>query len=596
MCRTAQIVLEFASMIASPAVGIDLRAAGRFDWGGCSMSGRSTRPSSDPNRPRSGTWRHVVVAVVLALVSVLGIGPAVAQPQPGADQAPPVINPQARAADLVQPAVVFVRVHFDAWVVTDLFGTYKVPLDYSCSGFVVNPDGYIVTAGHCVRKDMEGAQGDAVIEVVDQLVQEGRVSFFERDQLIDDVMVGNREWQVEGLLDGSKPDRKVSVIVGGGKVKFGKVNSNGTRPARVMEEPTEDHGDMALLRVSRKGLPSVLLTPENEIEVGEELLAIGYPAPDDPDESFGLTNRNGQVNSEITKGSSNQTYYETSTNGSEGMSGGPEINLRGEVVGLLSWKNEDANYIVPASVIREMLNRHNVRNELGQIDQLYRRGLENLYRGAYSDSIKDFDQVLALMPGHRLAQAKKTQAAERREKFGDPPPPVDPDKPGLSRIVPLAGAAAAVLVVLGATAALVLRRRKGGAHRRRRRAPAPAPYTGNAGWGSTPPPVAQAPDAAMAGYDQLDDPDLAPTGPAEPSPRDAYPAMAEALRDPAAADGSVRDGARAATSVSVWDPEEATGSQPAAEPARAVRNFCSSCGSRVRPDDLHCLGCGVRLD
>jgi serine protease Do len=540
-------------------------------------------------------WRLVVVAVLIALVSVLGIGPAVAQPQPGADQAPPVINPQARAADLVQPAVVFVRVHFDAWVVTDLFGTYKVPLDYSCSGFVVNPNGYIVTAGHCVKNDMEGAQGDAVAQVVDQLVQEGRVSFFDRDKLIDEVMVGNREWQVEGLLDGSKPDRKVSVIIGGGKVKFGKVNSNGTRPARVMEEPTDEHGDMTLLRVSRKGLPSVLLSAD-DIEVGEELLAIGYPAPDDPDESFGLTNRNGQVNSEVTKGSSNQTYYETSTNGSEGMSGGAAANLRGEAIGLLSWKNEDANYIVPASVIREMLNRNNVRNELGQIDQLYRQGLENLYRGAYSDSIKNFDQVLGLMPGHRLAQAKKTQAAERREKFGDPPPPVASDKPGLSRIVPLAGA---VLVVLGVTVALVLRRRKGGAHRRGHRVPAPTPYTGNAGWDSAPQPVAQAPqapDAGMAGYEQLDDPDLAPTGPAESSRRHAYLAVAEALGDPTAADGSVREGARAATSVSVSDPEEATGGQHAADPARAVRNFCSSCGSRVRPDDLHCLACGVRLD
>jgi serine protease Do len=565
------------------------------------MSGRSTRPSSDPNRPRSGTWRHVVVALVLALVSVLGIGPAVAQPQPGADQAPPVINPQARAADLVQPAVVFVRIHFDAWVLTDLFGGYKVPLDYSCSGFIVNPDGYIVTAGHCVQDDMEGAQGDAVTQVVDQLVQEGRVSFFERDQLIEDVLVGNREWQVEGQLDGSKPDRKVSVVVGGGKVKFGKVNSNGTRPARVIEEPTKDHGDVALLKVNRKGLPSVLLSPpDNDIQVGEELLSIGYPAPEDSDESFGLTNRNGQVNAEITKGSNNQTYYETSTSLSHGQSGGPGINNNGQVIGLASLKSEDANYLVPASIIREMLNRNSVRNELGQLDQLYRQGLENLYRGAYSAAIKDFDQVLALMPGHRLAQAKKTQAAERREKFGDPPPPVPPDKPGPSTNV-LLGGAAAVLVVLGATTALVLRRRSG-RHHRRRRARAPQPFTGNPGWdANTFPPAAQAqaPEesaGAMTGHEELDDSDVPQIAHAEPSSREPYPTRSEALHDPGSGDGSVRDGARAATSVSVWDPEAATGSQPAAEPARAARSFCSNCGNRVRPDDLYCLGCGARLD
>jgi serine protease Do len=564
------------------------------------MSGRSTRPSSYPIRPRFGLWRHIVVVVTFALLSVLGIGPAVAQPQPGADQAPPVTNPQARAADLVQPAMVFVRIHFDAWVLTDLFGGYKVPLDYSCSGFIVNPDGYIVTAGHCVQDDMEGAQGDAVIQVVDQLVQEGRVPFYLRDQLIEDVLVGNREWQVEGQLDDSKPDRKVSVVVGGGKVKFGKVNSNGTRPARVIEAPNKDHGDVALLKVNRKGLPSVLLSPADDIEVGEELLSIGYPAPEDSDESFGLTNRNGQVNAEITKGSNNQTYYETSAELSGGMSGGLTTNLAGEVVGMASFKNEDANYIVPASIIREMLNRNSVLNELGQLDQLYRQGLENLYRGAYSAAIKDFDQVLALMPGHRLAQAKKSQAAERREKFGDPPPPVPPDKPGPSTTVLLGGVAAAVLVVLGATAALVLRRRRVGKHRRRRRAPAPQPFTANAGWDvSALPPAPQArkaADGAMAGHEELDDSDVLRTAPAEPSVRDPYPARSDAGRDPAVGDGSVRDGARTATSVSVWDPEAATGSQLDAEPARTTRNFCFSCGNRVLPDDLSCLRCGVGLD
>jgi serine protease Do len=562
------------------------------------MSGRSTRPSSDPIRPRFGSWRHVVVAIVLALVSVLGIGPALAQPQPGADQAPPVINPQARAADLVQPAVVFVRIHFDAWVITDLFGTFEVPLDYSCSGFIVNPSGYIVTAGHCVKDDMEGAQGDAVVQVVDQLVQEGRVPFYLRDQLIDEVMVGNREWQIEGQLDGSKPDRKVSVIIGGGKVKFGKVNSPGTRPARVVQAPDKDHGDVALLKVDRKGLPVVLLSQEEAPEVGEELLSIGYPAPEDSEESFGLTNRNGQVNAEITKGSSNQPYYEISARGSEGMSGCPSANLRGQVVGLTSFKNEDANYIVPASIILEMLNRNSVRNELGQLDQLYRQGLENFYRGAYSAAIKDFDQVLALMPGHRLAQAKKAQAAERREKFGDPPPPVPPDKPGPSTTVLLGGAAVAVLVVLGAMAALVLRRRNG-KPRQRRRAPAPQPFTGNPAWdASALPPAPQAREAsggAMAGHEEHDS-DVPRMAYAEPSSRDPHSTRPYAPGDPVVGDGSVRDGARTATSVSVWNPEAATGSQPAAEPARAARNFCFNCGNRVLPDDLSCVRCGVRLD
>jgi serine protease Do len=538
----------------------------------------------------------MVVVVAFALLSVLTIGPAGAQPQPGTDQAPPPTNPQARAADLVQPAVVWVRVHYDAWVITHQSERFSVPLDYGCSGFVVNPNGYIVTAGHCVQNDMEGAQGDAVVQVVDQLVQEGRVPYYARDQLISDVLVGNIEWQVEGLYDGSKPDREVSVAVGGGKVKFGKLTSNGAKPAKVMEEPNKEHGDVALLKVDRKGLPSVVVSPTDDIEVGEELLSIGYPAPEDSEETFGLTNRTGQINSEITKGSSNQTYYETSAALSKGMSGGPAANLAGQVVGLASFKNEDANYIVPASTIREMLNDKNVENVQGQLDQLYRQGLESLYRGAYSDAIRSFDQVLALMPGHRLAQAKKILAAERRQKFGDPRPPVPPDEPGRSSAV-LIGGAAVVLVVLAATAALVLRKRRG-RYPRRRRAPAPEPFTGNAGWESAGlPPASQAREPSEGGgQEEPDDAALGWLAPAEPSLREPHPVRPGAVRDSAPGDGTVGDGARTATSVSVWDPEATTGSQPDAEPTRRIRNFCSNCGTRVLPDDRNCLRCGASLD
>jgi serine protease Do len=538
----------------------------------------------------------MVVVVAFALLSVLAIGPAGAQPQPGTDQAPPPTNPQARAADLIQPAVVWVRVHYDARVITHQSESFDVSLDTGCSGFIVNPNGYIVTAGHCVQNDMEGAQGKAVVQVVDHLVQEGRVPYYARDQLIADVLVGNVEWQVKGLYQGSKPDRKVSVAVGGGKVKFGKLTSNGAKPANVIHEPDKDHGDVALLKVSRKGLPSVLVSPTDNIEVGEELLSIGYPAPEDSDneETFGLTNRTGQINSEITKESGSQTYYETSAALSEGMSGGPATNLAAQVVGLASFKNEDANYIVPASTIREMLNDKNVENVQGQLDQLYRQGLESLYRGAYSDAIKNFDQVLALMPGHRLAQAKKILAAERRQKFGDPRPTVPPDEPGRSSTV-LIGGAAAVLVVLAATAALVLRKRRS-RYPRRRRAPAPEPFTGNVGWESTTlPPASQAREpSGAAGQEEPDDADLGRMAPAEPSLREPHPARPGAVHDSTLVDATVRDGARTATSV--WDPEATTGSQPDAEPTRRTRNFCSNCGNRVLPDDLSCLRCGASLD
>lgn len=523
--------------------------------------------SGYPTRTRSGSWRHGLILAVLALVSILGIGSAAAQSQEGG-QGTPVTNPQARAADLARPAVVWIRVHFDAWVITPI-GTFKSPVDYGCTGFVVNPAGYIVTAGHCADDGMDGAQGDAITQVVDQFVEAGGIPVSERDQLIDDAKMGNVDWQVEGHDNNSRPDRTVSVTIGAGNVKWKpKVTAN----ARLVEFLQWKDGDAALLKVEKTGLPSILLSSTNDIQIGEELLSIGYPAATEGEESFGLTNRNGQINAELSKGPSNLTFYETSANLTPGMSGGPTVDLDGQVVGLASFKNEDANYIVPASIIRELISRNGVRNELGRLDELYRQGLESFYRGEYSAAIKAFEQVIGLMPGHRQATAKKTKAAELRERFGDPRPPAPPAKPGPSTTQLLAGAAAA-LVLLALTTGLLLRRRS----RKRRRgrvAPNPDAFTANAGWDGTALPPSHAHDAsAGVGHPVRYETDT-PEGP----------------------DGDLRlrGGTRAATSVSVR-PTDATGfpSDPGA--AGPTRNFCSNCGTRVQSDDPSCQRCGAWL-
>jgi serine protease Do len=514
-----------------------------------------------PTHTRPGRWRRGLIVAVVALTSILGIGSAAAQPQQ-VGQAAPVINPQARAADLARPAVVWIRIHFDAWVITP-FGTFNEPVDYGCTGFVVNPAGYIVTAGHCVDDGMDGAQGDAIAQVVDQFVEAGAVPVSERDRLIEDVKMGNIDWQVEGQDNNSRPDRTLSVTIGAGNVRWKpKITAN----ARLVEFLPWKDGDVALLKVAKSGLPSILLSPTDDIQIGEELLSIGYPAATDGEESFGLTNRNGQINAELSKGPSNLTFYETSANLTSGQSGGPTVDLNGQVVGMASFKNEDANYIVPASIIRELISRNGVRNELGRIDELYRQGLESYYRGEYSAAIDAFDQVLGLLPGHKQASAKKTKAAELRERFGDPRPPAPPSTDGPSTIQLLAGAAAAlVLLVLVLTTGLLLRRRS---RRRRpgRLAPSSDPFAATAGWDGTPLPPAHAHDA--------------PDGVVAPAAR-------YRTDTPAGPDGDrIPDGAaQAATPVSVRT----------SEAAGPRRNFCSQCGARVQTDDPSCQQCGAWL-
>jgi serine protease Do len=540
--------------------------------------------------------RLLLASATAALLSVLGMGPAAAQAQPQDDQGRPVVNPQARAADLTRPAVVWIRIHYDAWVRTGVDARPDpVPLDYGCSGFIVNPNGYIVTAGHCIDDGMDGAQGDAIEIEVDRMVQNGLLPASQREAYIQAVLEGAVPWKVEGYYGNSRPDRTVSVTVGGGDVRWRqKITAN----ARVVQFLPWDQGDVALLKIQKTGLPSMLLSPTDDIQVGEQLLSIGYPgaAVVDDGDQLAVTNRNGQINAERTKGPNNLPFYETSAALTPGMSGGPTVDLDSQVVGLASFKSEDANFIVPSSIIQELLSRNGVKNELGRLDQLYRQGLENYYRGAYSAAIKSFDEVLALMPQHKLAAAKKAKAAELRERFGDPPPPAAPAKRGRSAIGMLVAVAAA-LVLVSATAGLAVwrtRRRRGG-----RAAPDAAVLT-DASSGSTAG-LRSDPLGRPLGNGHGDSSEHLEAAIDRPAARHGeinahYTAVAGAdrLGEPSHDEATVGAGARTVTSLSTPTPG-APASPQAAAGTGPTRRFCFACGAPVQPEDPVCQRCGTEL-
>jgi serine protease Do len=322
-------------------------------------------------RPRYRLRRPMLALATVSLLFVVRRALAAAQSQPDSGQSPPTINPQARAVDLVSPAMAWVRVQYNARVTTHLSPEpVHVVLDSGCSGFIVNPDGYVVTAGHCVQDGMDGAQGAAIERVVDQLVAAGTVPSDQHDSLINDVMVGNVRWRVEGELANSRPDHRVSVAVGGGNVKLSsKTTANNAAPARLVQFLGSDQGDVALLKIDKTGLSSILLSPGDDIEVGEELVSVGYTASDSLDgETLALISRNGKINAQRSKGPNNRSYYETSAALSPGMSGGPAVNLAGMVVGLASCKAQHTKLIVPSSIIKELLSRSEVHNELGRVD------------------------------------------------------------------------------------------------------------------------------------------------------------------------------------------------------------------------------------
>jgi serine protease Do len=113
--------------------------------------------------------------------------------------------------------------------------------------------------------------------------------------------------------------------------------------------------DLALLRVDVEDLKAIAIGNSNEMEVGDEVYAIGTPM----DESFGQTITKGIISGErLINGIK---FIQTDVSINPGNSGGPLINDKGEMIGITTMKIaaqgvEGIGFCIPSNAVLEMLN------------------------------------------------------------------------------------------------------------------------------------------------------------------------------------------------------------------------------------------------
>lgn len=357
-----------------------------------------------------------------------------------------------KAENLIRPAVIFLSEDLSAFVgdnkgwFTDL--KQPVKMSFRCTGFVVNTSGYVATAGHCVDPGAEGARREIVSAIAQKDAQQD--PSIDADKLFQ---YGMANWKIEGNVGGSPIDQTFTVLSGGAAGV--KPQSH---PARVVDFRPVSQGDVALLKVEATDLPSSELATDTDVQVGEQIISVGYPGSTDQitDASMDPDNKDGTVSAKKTAGS--VPVYETNAALSGGMSGGPTVGLDGRVVGINSrgpaGETQPFNFIAPASGLAELLSRSGVKAGLGPLDVQFRKGLDQYYAGHYTSAIATFDKVLTLAPGYQQAAVFKTNATKARDQYGD----VSGSSPLMTILYVVAGVivlAAAVFV-----AVLLVRRRR----------------------------------------------------------------------------------------------------------------------------------------
>jgi serine protease Do len=376
------------------------------------------------------------IAPAIASLSLL-----IAIALPAAAQTTTVVGTsEERAAAIARPALFYTEQNFKAWVKvpagSDLYYRgYIGPFEWAtrCSAFAVNPAGYLVTAGHCVDLSDEGARATALELGVQWLIDNG---YAFAEDFAYWVEQAHLTWGVEGTERGSEPDFQMLVQRG---VVAGGLKTGEGFPARVVSYQPWSQGDIAVVKIEETDIPTVLVATDADVTIGTEVLSIGYPGSSDAvtDATFEPTYKDGQINSEKTREGGLLPVYEMSAALSGGMSGGPTVNLDGEVVGVnsfnISGETEAFNFISPASLVTEMLAQTGVTNALGTVDEMYRTGIDAYFAGDYQTAVDQLAQVLAVSPTHLQAQEYRTEAARL---LAENPAPTGPA--GEAPIVPAA--------------------------------------------------------------------------------------------------------------------------------------------------------------
>jgi len=337
------------------------------------------------------------------------------------------------------------------------------------SGFVVTPDGYVVTNDHVVDPNQDEMRQALIDNALGDLITEDLKAISGQIPLTDDLKKKLAQADatfMQKYMQVGSVSREAFVDTG---VDIpGSQTQTKMAPAEVAiaGEPIPGK-DVAVLKIEGStDRPTVPLGDDSLLNTGDRLFAVGYPAPatfnsalsEDSVTEPTLTAGIVSARKIMTGGWS---VIQTDAAITHGNSGGPVLDADGRVIGIATFGpvddngNEVAgfNFVVPTSVVREFLGRINVHPASSSFNGVYRQALEQFWSEHYKQAVPLLEQANALYPGNQdvasyLSKAQTAIAAGKDRT------------PGGSSLLPLLAGVLGGLLGLGSASALVIRSRR----------------------------------------------------------------------------------------------------------------------------------------
>lgn len=304
--------------------------------------------------------------------------------------------------------------------------SWKESTGGSGSGFFISSDGYISTNAHVVENVHHLSECDRQLrtEIAKKLAESHygkQLTQFSTEQLQE--LITKLAQQLK--RNDFEPINFV-LTSDGSKFRF-EIKSYGA--------PVGEGKDVAIIKIEIENAPVLKIVDSREVQLQDRVTVAGYPAAADTFQSE-LLNEKSIVESSFTDGrvsarklmKDSAPVLQVSAPATHGNSGGPVLNDRGEVIGMLTFRGDTVNdqevvgfsFVVPANTIMEFVRQAGATNQEGLVEEQYRQGLNLYWQGEYQAAIAKFEEIKRLFPQHsevdRLMQESQQAIAQGREK------------------------------------------------------------------------------------------------------------------------------------------------------------------------------------
>lgn len=272
------------------------------------------------------------------------------------------------------------------------------------SGYFVSEDGNLVTNAHVIAasQDLKACESDLYSNVIQQMIEAGEVTLAEIE--------ANPQSTVSDILEALEFMTEIAplqtVVMGNGERLPYKIKRINRRE------------DVAVLKVEVKNAPTLTLGNSDQTRLAESILTIGFPVVADGQTAIGgdtievdprsnleSTINRGQVSAR-KKANTGSTLLQIDAIVTHGNSGGPVLNDRGEVIGMVTFGPEESGFAfaVTSNTIRTLLRQAGITPTQSATNRTYQDAIALFHQGNYGQSLSKFLNVLALFPYHAEAQ------------------------------------------------------------------------------------------------------------------------------------------------------------------------------------------------